>query len=486
MGTAYLCFCSGCRVASEAAIVLLPLNIIVFTLDFSGSGLSGGDYKDDLMAVVDYLRQDGNVSLIGLCGRSVGAVTSLMYEVEDPSTAGMVLHSLFSDLVGLMMELVGTYRFPLPKFTVKFAIHHMRKAIQKKARFDIMDLNLNGWHLVRETRTLSNLREITTLHAPNFILIHEISFSTMSYNLPRMRLGEHTLKWCMITLVRIVGAHCTEQAVTQNHQLYQKVPLDIQHKDNQSEVEREEIGDDHLPSSSKIISFELSNGHPHGPHSPTTMDDDHYVEYQLDDVVGSPCDMEEEESVNLKHCICRMMFFLKFDLLCIFQMFMEAVIESLKDLELRHPKAGEQMASVGPASVKSSQKDNQDAYSIVKHGNPLKTLPTPTSVKQHMPLKTESASSSTVNHQNLATEDPSPDTSASSVVTPFDNPPSIMKSERVSTSSSSDTSGSVHGSTDTDFSDNTKATLTVEQNPANHLMDGLLCRWDFNLFRNGR
>ena len=77
-----------------------------------------------------------------------------------------------------------------------------------------------------------------------------------------------------------------------------------------------------------------------------------------------------------------MFIYLKLDLLCVFQMFMEAVIEFLKDLELPHPNAGEQLASVSPASVKSSQKDDQDAYSIVKHGNPLKTLPTPTSVKQ--------------------------------------------------------------------------------------------------------
>ncbi|EFH61376.1 hypothetical protein ARALYDRAFT_897893 [Arabidopsis lyrata subsp. lyrata] len=36
---------SGCRAdGSEAAIVLLPSNITVFTLDFSGSGLSGGEY----------------------------------------------------------------------------------------------------------------------------------------------------------------------------------------------------------------------------------------------------------------------------------------------------------------------------------------------------------------------------------------------------------------------------------------------------------
>lgn len=46
---------------------------------------------------------------------------SLMYGAGDPSIAGMVLDSPFSDLVDLMMELVGTYKFPLPKFTVS---HH--------------------------------------------------------------------------------------------------------------------------------------------------------------------------------------------------------------------------------------------------------------------------------------------------------------------------------------------------------------------------
>jgi hypothetical protein len=39
------CLGSGCRAdASEAAIILLPSNITVFTLDFSGSGLSGGEH----------------------------------------------------------------------------------------------------------------------------------------------------------------------------------------------------------------------------------------------------------------------------------------------------------------------------------------------------------------------------------------------------------------------------------------------------------
>ncbi|XP_010252925.1 PREDICTED: uncharacterized protein LOC104594357 isoform X2 [Nelumbo nucifera] len=140
---------SGCRAdANEAAVILLPSNITVFTLDFSGSGLSGGEYvslgwheKDDLKVVVSYLRSNKQISCIGLWGRSMGAVTSLLYGAEDPSIAGMVLDSAFSNLFDLMMELVDVYKIRLPKFTVKMAVQYMRRVIQKKAKFDIMDLN---------------------------------------------------------------------------------------------------------------------------------------------------------------------------------------------------------------------------------------------------------------------------------------------------------------------------------------------------------
>lgn len=43
---------------------------------------------------------------------------SLLYGAEDPSIAGMVLDSAFSNLFGLMMELVDVYKIRLPKFTV--------------------------------------------------------------------------------------------------------------------------------------------------------------------------------------------------------------------------------------------------------------------------------------------------------------------------------------------------------------------------------
>lgn len=51
-------------------------------------------------------------------------------------------------------------------------------------------------------------------------------------------------------------------------------------------------------SSSKMISFEFSNGNPYGPHVPATLDDDQYVEYELDDLTGFPSSAEEEERVS--------------------------------------------------------------------------------------------------------------------------------------------------------------------------------------------
>lgn len=47
---------------------------------------------------------------------------SLLYGAEDPSIAGMVLDSAFSNLFDLMMELVDVYKIRLPKFTVCHAL----------------------------------------------------------------------------------------------------------------------------------------------------------------------------------------------------------------------------------------------------------------------------------------------------------------------------------------------------------------------------
>lgn len=88
----------------------------MFSFDFSGCGKSGGEYislgwyeRDDVEVIVDWLRNSDKVSTIGLWGRSMGAVTALMHADRDPSIAGLVLDSAFSNLKTLSEELAKIY-----------------------------------------------------------------------------------------------------------------------------------------------------------------------------------------------------------------------------------------------------------------------------------------------------------------------------------------------------------------------------------------
>ncbi|XP_034225398.1 uncharacterized protein LOC117635153 isoform X2 [Prunus dulcis] len=460
---------SGCRAdASEAAIILLPSNITVFTLDFSGSGLSGGEHvtlgwneKDDLRTVVDYLRADGNVSLIGLWGRSMGAVTSLLYGAEDPSIAGMVLDSPFSDLVDLMMELVDTYKIRLPKFTVKFAIQYMRRAIQKKAKFDITNLNtikvanscfvpsLFGHAIDDDFIQPHHSDRIFEAYMGSWRTVHEVNYDN----------GRSTASKEPATSSSQQDA--IRQLRSRRPMSRTEVPSGISSKDDQSESKDGKANNDLCPSSSDMISFEFSNGHPCEPHVPTTMDDDQYVEYQLDDLAGFPSDVDEEE-----------------------RMFMEAVILSLKDLEMRHPQAEEQPPGDTPGSKLSQKDDWLDDASPAEQRELLETKSTSTSVGHHGSSKTESTCTSVVEAHDSRPEDQTR-TKVPSTEPASQTPPSIMDLGSSGPSTQSDTPpASIQSTSDSDMSANTTATVTVVKNPASNVMDGLIRRWDFNFFRN--
>jgi pimeloyl-ACP methyl ester carboxylesterase len=104
---------SSCRMeALDCIPYILPSNMTLCCLDFPGCGLSDGEYislgfyeRDDIEALIDFLREHRNATTIGLWGRSMGAVTALMHGDRDPSIAGMVLDSPFSDLKTLVIEL---------------------------------------------------------------------------------------------------------------------------------------------------------------------------------------------------------------------------------------------------------------------------------------------------------------------------------------------------------------------------------------------
>ncbi|GAB4843486.1 hypothetical protein Ancab_013447 [Ancistrocladus abbreviatus] len=483
---------SGCRAdASEAAIILLPLNITVFTLDFSGSGLSGGEHvtlgwneKDDLRAVVDYLRGDGNISMIGLWGRSMGAVTSLMYGAEDPSIAGMVLDSPFSDLVDLMMELVDTYKVRLPKFTVKFAIQYMRRAIQKKAKFDIMDLNtikvakscfvpallghatdddfIQPHHSERIFDAYAGDKNLIKFEGdhnsprPQFYFDSISIFFKNVLQPPDDELSETFLgnahdyidraTWNALHGLGCSGSNSVaapkaatsagdaiEQLRSRRPMSRMEVPSDIATGDKQHELKEDGTGNDSFSSSSGMISFELSNGHPYGPQVPMPIDDDHYVEYPLDYSADFPCDLEEEE-----------------------RMLMVAVMESLKDLEVRQPACDEETMS--SLTVEPNISSNESCE----------------------PPSADSASATTVNGTSVASHNLSTNATLAFESTSSSDSGSLVDS------ADCDTSVNPVKPAGVESADGTKATLTVVKNPSGNIMDGLFRRWDRNFFRSNR
>lgn len=89
--------------------------VALCALDCAGSGNSGGEFvslgfheRDDIFAVVDYLRRRALVSRVALWGRSAGASASLLYAAtRDPDVAGVVADSPFASLERLCRELVA-------------------------------------------------------------------------------------------------------------------------------------------------------------------------------------------------------------------------------------------------------------------------------------------------------------------------------------------------------------------------------------------
>ncbi|XP_024005117.1 uncharacterized protein LOC18029255 isoform X2 [Eutrema salsugineum] len=475
---------SGCRAdASEAAIVLLPSNITIFTLDFSGSGLSGGEYvtlgwneKDDLKAVVEYLRTDGNVSLIGLWGRSMGAVTSLMYGAEDPSIAAMVLDSPFSDLVDLMMELVDTYKFRLPKFTIKFAIQYMRRAVQKKAKFDITELNtikvakscfvpvlfghaidddfIHPHHSERIYEAYIGDKNIIKFEGDHNSPRPQFYFDSINiffHNVlqppevvgPRFfdPVDDYFSKGSWSTMQELrspqslaqksVSAGSTSDAINEvrlkRPMSRTEVPSTAPSNQSSSETKEKENHEGSSSSSSDMISFDLSNGDPY-PHLAVALDDDQYVEFHVEELADFPSNAEEEE-----------------------RMLMEAVMKSLKDVKVEAHQNNEP-SKTNTENTEEKEPESAHSETVSASGPTPSNHDAPSSSEANGPCKTSDSLSGPVNG-----------------LVPGSSP-----------RMSQNTSDAI------DLSARTKATVTVvaRSSTSGNVLEGLLRRWDLNFFKS--
>lgn len=91
--------------------------------------------------MITFLRSTERVGKIVLIGRSMGAVTALMYAAKDSSIAGMVIDSPFSNLTKLIKE-IGEQLLPrMPGFMVSMLTWFIRKSVKSRANFNIDHLS---------------------------------------------------------------------------------------------------------------------------------------------------------------------------------------------------------------------------------------------------------------------------------------------------------------------------------------------------------
>lgn len=142
---------SSCRLESLSVLrTCLASGLTVVAFDCAGCGKSDGEYislgyyeRDDLQCVTQYLREHAKVSTVGLWGRSMGAATALLHADRDPSIAGIIVDSAFTNLEQLVTEIVERGRqegLTIPGFVVKIVMKFIRSSVQKRANFDLRSL----------------------------------------------------------------------------------------------------------------------------------------------------------------------------------------------------------------------------------------------------------------------------------------------------------------------------------------------------------
>eukprot|EP00435_Cladocopium_sp_Y103_P015320 s4862_g3.t1 len=145
--------CSSRLEAMDVLQVILPRNMMLCSIDLSGSGHSEGEFislghfeQQDLKVLIQHLRSLG-VTHLGLWGRSMGAATSILRAAEDWSISAIVLDSPFSSLPLVAQELVNS-QIPVPEFMMNMALSRVRREILERANFDIeVDLSQHPMHL---------------------------------------------------------------------------------------------------------------------------------------------------------------------------------------------------------------------------------------------------------------------------------------------------------------------------------------------------
>lgn len=150
----YLHSQSGCRIEGLPLVdecMNRKYGLCVF--DYSSCGMSEGEYvslgyyeKNDLHIILNELRGHYLFKRFILWGRSMGAVTAILYAEKNPPSrekhfhvSGLILDSPFTDINTLAKDVAGS-NSKIPKVFVQMGMGVVKSTIKKKLGFEIESL----------------------------------------------------------------------------------------------------------------------------------------------------------------------------------------------------------------------------------------------------------------------------------------------------------------------------------------------------------
>lgn len=138
----------GCRLDAFPPVhTLLPMDICVFCFDFSGCGLSEGDYislgfyeREDVEVVVNFLQQKGKTSTLAIWGKSMGAATTVLFSSGKKFLSGIVADAPFASLRQLAIE-ISSEKVSFPEFLARGALAIISGQIEDRVKADIFQIS---------------------------------------------------------------------------------------------------------------------------------------------------------------------------------------------------------------------------------------------------------------------------------------------------------------------------------------------------------
>jgi pimeloyl-ACP methyl ester carboxylesterase len=118
-----------------------PRGISVYCFDFSGSGLSGGDFvslghfeHQDVLDSLAFLNRQFKVTEFVLWGRSMGAAAAIVAAPQHPMIKGIIVDSAYASLSKLFSDIAS--KTPLPAVIRPVAVWWIKREVLTRANFD--------------------------------------------------------------------------------------------------------------------------------------------------------------------------------------------------------------------------------------------------------------------------------------------------------------------------------------------------------------